>query len=207
MANLKNSGSLSQLSQATAELDALGTEVKLSLHHLEKPFVKLQSLALHGEGSGLTPEQVGKLNKYVENPFEAFANEHAGLPLLKEITQKTTRLMSEGKLQLKPEKTRKAQQLISGILNNSLESLHQKSKTASLRRRQLSESVEVAQTERELAKLREQLEALETRKKVVEGEHVVVERAISETTERIRNHKSEIEKNVLSFTSRKIRID
>ena len=207
MTSLKNSGSLSELSKATAELDALGAEVKLSLHHLEKPFVKLQSLALHGEGSGLTPEQVGKLNKYVENPFEAFTTEDAGLPLLKEIAQKTVRLMSEGKLQLKPEKTRKAQQLISEILSNSLESLHQKSKSASLRRRQLSESVEVAQTERELAKFREKLEAVEMKKKIAEGEHVTVERAISETTERIRNHKSEIEKNVLSFMNKKIRIN
>lgn len=207
MAMLRNSGTLSQLSRVNADLNALRVEVKHALHHLEKPFVKLQSLALHGEGSGLTPEQVDRLNHYVEDPFEAFSVEESGLRGLKQILEKTEQLMSNDKLHLKSDKARKAQQLVTQILNgDSLLSLHEKSRTMTVRRKQLSTSAEVTEAERMLSELKEQLEALETRMKVVEGEEVSTQRELGDTAERIRGHKSEIEKNVSSFLSKEIRI-
>ncbi len=207
MAMLRNSGTLSQLSRVNADLNALRVEVKHALHHLEKPFVKLQSLALHGEGSGLTPEQVDRLNHYVEDPFEAFSVEESGLRGLKQILEKTEQLMSNDKLHLKSDKARKAQQLVTQILNgDSLLSLHERSRTMTARRKQLSTSAEVTEAERMLSELKEQLEALETRMKVVEGEEVSIQRELGDTAERIRGHKSEIEKNVSSFLSKEIRI-
>jgi hypothetical protein len=208
MADLKNKGSLGQLGQASTEIDALSSEVRHSLQHLQKPFVKLQSLATHGEGSGLTPEELNKLNQYVEDSFKAFATEEPNHPLLRQILQKLNRSMSEGKLKLKPEKTRKAEQVIESILNkNSLADLHQRSVNVMMRRKQLSISTEVAETEKELTKLRGQLEAQEKRKKIVEGELITLEKAHNETTEKIRNNKAGIEKNVFEFMSKKIRVE
>ena len=207
MASLKNKGTLSLLNQMNMEIDALSAEIKHSLQHLQKPFIKLQSLALHGEGSGLTPEEINRLGKYIEDPFDAFATEEVGYPLLKQILEKMRQAISEDKLKLKPEKTRKAEQVLESILNqNSLASLHQKSADVSMRRKQLSSSIEVAEIEKDLSKLREQVEALERRKRIVEGEQITRERAYSETVEKIRNHKTEIEKNVFNFMNKKIRV-
>ena len=208
MADLRSKGSLSQLSQTDAEISALSAEVKQSLQHLQKPFIKLQSLATRGEGSGLTPEETSKLSQYVEDPFAAFATEDPNHPLLRQILQKLGRAMPEDKLKLKPEKTRKAEQLVESILNqNSLASLHQKSMNVMARRKQLSASAEVAETEKELSKLREQRDAQERRKKVVEGEQVMLERTMTETVEKIRNHKNEIEKKVFESMNKKVHIE
>ncbi len=208
MTDLKSKGSMSQLNQVGTEIEALSMEVKHGLHHLQKPFIKLQSLTLHGGGSGLTPEELSKLNQYLENPFEAFATEKTGYPLLKNVLQKLDRAMSEGKLKLKPDKMRKAEQAIDNILNkNSLASLHQKCAGAVMQRKQLSTSTEVAKTKSDLSKLQEHIENLERRKGVVESEENAVNRAYSETLEKIRNHKTTIEKNVFGFMDKRIRIE
>jgi hypothetical protein len=208
MVGLRSKGSLSQLNQADQEISALSVEVKQSLQHLQKPFIKLQSLATRGEGSGLTPEETSKLSQYVEDPFAAFANEEPNHPLLRQILQKLGRAMSEDKLKLKPEKTRKAEQLVESVLDqNSLVGIHQKSMNVMARRKQLSASAEVAETEKELSKLREQLDAQARRKKVVEGEQVMLERTVTETVERIRNHKVEIEKKVFESMNKKVHIE
>lgn len=206
--DLKNKGGVGQLSLIDMEIEALSMEVKHGLQHLQKPFIKLQSLTLHGGGSGLTPEEVKKLNQYLENPFEAFAAEESGYPLLKQILQKLDRGMSEGKLKLKPDKTRKAKQAIENILNkNSLDALHQKCVDAMTRKSQLSTSSEVAETKSDLNKLQEHLENLERRCKSVGSEENTVEQVHSETLEKIRTHKSQIEKNIFSFMGRKVRVE
>jgi chromosome segregation ATPase len=182
--------------------------VKHSLQHLQKPFIKLQSLTVHGGGSGLTPEELNKLNQYLEKPFEALATEEAGYPLLKQILQKLARSMAEGKLKLKPDKMRKAEQAIENVLNkNSLATLHQKCLEVTMRKSQLSTSAEVAETKGDLSKLQEHMEKLERRKGNVKSEENATERACNETLEKIRNHKSQIEKNIFSFMGRRVRIE
>jgi len=207
MVDLKDKGGISQLDQANMQIEALSSEVKHSLRHLQKPFVKLQSLTLHGEGSGLTPEEVQKLNQYLENPFEALATEGDGYPLLRQILQKLARLMSEGKLKLKPDKMRKAEQTIESMNKNSLENIHKKCVDALVRRSRLSASAELAETKGDLSKLQEHIENLERRKNGVETEENLIERGCNETSEKIRNHKNQIEKNVLSFMGKRIRIE
>lgn len=205
---LKARGSLGQLSQVSGEIEALSAEVKQRLQHLQKPFVKLRSLALHGEGSGLTPDELNKLNQYAGNPFDALASEESGHPLLSQILQKLSRLMSEDKLKLKPEKTRKAAQVVESILNhNSLAELHQRSVNAITRRNQLSNSAEVAETEKGLSKLRQQLEELERRRRIIEGEQTSIERAYNETGEKIKNHRTGIEKNIFAATGKRIHVE
>lgn len=204
---LRSKGELSQLTQMGAEIGALNVEVKHQLQHIQKPFVKLQSLATHGEGSGLTPEELSKLNQYVTDPFEAFATEQPGHPLLKQILRKLDRAMSEDKLKLKAEKVRKAEQVIECILEkDALTALHQKSVTATARRKQLASSSEVAETELALSRLKGQLDELERKKRILDGELNALNRSTAETSERIKSHKSEIEKNVFSFAAKRIHI-
>jgi hypothetical protein len=207
MADLKSKGNMSQLSHASAEIEALSSEVKQSLQHLQKPFIKLQALSLHGGGSGLTLDELGKLNEYLENPFSALATEEAGYPCLKEILQKLDRSMSD-KLKLKPEKERKARQAIDNILRkDSLAGLYEKCTKVSTLRNQLSTSAEVTETQQGLSKLQERLDNLCRRKGIVESEENVLERAQSELTEKMRHHKSEIERNILSFMNRRVHIE
>ena len=208
MADFKSKGSMSQLDQASMEMDALNNEVKHNLQHLQKPFVKLQALTLHGGGSGLTPEELKKLDQYLDNLFEAFATEETDYPFLRQILQKLSRSMLEGKLTLKPDKKRKAEQAIDNITNkNSLASLHQRCVNVALQRSQLSTSAEVEETKRGLLRLQEHLEGLERRRGIVESDENAVSRTISETFKKIQNHKAAIEKNVFDFMGRKIRIE
>ncbi|MFZ0965225.1 MAG: hypothetical protein WAN82_01170, partial [Candidatus Bathyarchaeia archaeon] len=208
MADLKRKGVMSQLTQINMETKKLSVEVKRNLRHLRKPFIKFQSLTLRSGGSGLTPEEFNKLNQYAENPFEAFAREEADYPLLRQILQKLDRSMSEGKLKLKSDRKRKAEQAIENILNkNSLESLHQKCVEAATLKRQLSTSAELTETESDLSRLQEFLEKLERRRNSVESEEHTIERVHNETLEKIRNLKDQIEKNIFGFMDRRVRIE
>ncbi|MEM3700724.1 MAG: hypothetical protein QXL57_07675 [Candidatus Bathyarchaeia archaeon] len=208
MAELKSKGGISQLSQLDLEIEALNSELKRDLQHLQKPFIKLQSLALHGEESGLTPEEVNKLNQYLENPMEAFSTEEAGYPLLRQILQKLAQAMAGGKLKLKPDKMRKAEQAINNILNkNSLMDLHQKCMDIVLQKRQLSASAEVAETRSGLVKLQENLDRLEQKKRALESEESVLEQTINAAMEKIQSHKNQIEKNILDFAGKKVHIE
>jgi chromosome segregation ATPase len=208
MTDLKSKGGISQLNQIAMDIETLSMEVKHSLQHLQKPFIKLQSLTVHGGGSGLTPEELNKLDQYLEKPFEALATEEANYPLLRQILQKLARSIADEKLKLKPYKMRKAEQAIENVLNkNSLESLHQKCVDVITRKRQLSTSAEVAETKSDLSKLQQLLEKLERRRNSVESEESATERAYNETLERIRNHKNQIEKNIFGFMGRRVRIE
>ncbi len=207
MADLKSKGGISQLDQIDIEIEDLTSEVKHALRHLQKPFIKLQSLSLRGGGSGLTPDEFNKLNQYLQSPLEALATEANSYPLLKEILHKTERLMIEGKLQLKPDKLRKAEQAIRSITNNSLENLHKKCVDVLKRRNQLSVSAEVAETKSRLQKLSEHLEDLERKRNVAESELKALERAHNETLEKIHNNKRLIEKDVFNFMGKKIHVE
>ena len=208
MADLRTRGSIGQLHQTGTEIDSLSVEVKHSLQHLQKPFVKLQSLATHGTGSGLTPEELGKLYQYVENPFQAFSTEAPGHPLLRQILLKLDRSISEGKLKLKPEKIRKAEQTIDSIVNrNILADLHQKSRNAMTRKTELSTSEEVTVMQQNLSKIQTNVEELTRKRAVVETEEASIKRSQEEASERMRNYKTEIEKNILNSLNRTVKIE
>jgi len=208
MTELRSRGSIGQLHQTGTEIDSLSMDVKHSLQHLQKPFIKLQSLATHGGGSGLTPEELGKLYQYLENPFEAFSTEAPGHPLLRQILLKLDRSISEGKLKLKPEKIRKAEQTIDSIVNrNSLADLHQKSRDAMARKTQLSTSEEVTVMQENLSKIQAHVGDLARKRGVVETEEASIKRAREETSEKIHSHKAEIEKNIFSFLNKTVRIE
>lgn len=206
--SLRNRESMSQLNQTTREIKELSAKVKHSLRRLRKPFIKLRSLATRGGGSGLTPEELERLNKYSETPFEALATEETGYPLLRRILRKLDRAMSEGKLKLKADRKRKAERDINEILNkNSLNALHQTCKNTLVRKRKLSTSTEIRETEEALIRLQEELKGLERRKELVESRENAIGRTLKETRENIRNHRKEIEKNILDFTRKSVKIE
>lgn len=206
-ADLKTMGEIGQLSQTGNEIETLTSEAKHRLQYLQKPFIKLQALATHGSGSGLTPEEYTKLGQYLENPFEALSTEETGYPLLKQILEKLRRNIVEDKLKLKPEKARKAEQTINNIINSdSLATLYKQCKDAMTRKTQLSKSEAVAATQKDLTKLCEHSENLARKRGVLETEEITTSRNCQEIAEKIRNVKREIEKNVLSFMDRKITV-
>ncbi|MDH5771125.1 MAG: hypothetical protein OEZ25_07560 [Candidatus Bathyarchaeota archaeon] len=205
MKDLKNRQSLSQLKQISMEIEKLRKKVKRNLRHLRKPFIKFRRLVFRK--GGLTPEESKKLNHYIEDPFEAFAAEQAGYPHLTEILRKISRSMSDGKLKLKRERKRKAEQDIDTILNaGSLDALHQKCREATVHKKQLSTSAETAKIKRSILKLQEELKKLKRRKKWVESEENTIERNLNETMEQIHNQKKEIERNIFDFMNRKTQI-
>jgi len=208
ISDLRSKGNMGKLDQTSTEIETLSVEVKHSLQHLQKPFVKLQSLATHGGGSGLTPEELNKLDQYIQSPFEALATETSGTPLLKEMLKKLGRSISEGKLKLKPEKIRKAEQAIDNITNkDTLVALHQKSQEATMRKTQLSTSTEIEATRQNLSKLHEHLEHLGRKKGIAESEREALQRKRDETVKTIRTDKSQIEKNIMDFLSRKVHVE
>ena len=71
----------------------------------------MQALATGGGGGGITPDELNKINQYLEKPFETLVSEKPGYPLLKEILQKLEVLLAEDKLKLKPDKARKANRI------------------------------------------------------------------------------------------------
>jgi hypothetical protein len=204
----RNRQSISQLNQTTREIKELRAKVKHTLRHLRKPFIKLQSLTTRGGGSNLTPKELERLSKYSETPFDALATEETNYPLLRRILRKLNRAMSEGKLKLKADRKRKAERDINEILNkNSMNTLHQKCKSALMRKRKLSTSTELKETEEALIRLQKKLDGAETRKELVESREKAIERTLREARGNIRNHRKEIEKNILDFTGKSVKIE
>lgn len=204
---LRNVGNMGRLGQVEKEIEVLSTELKQSLQPLYKPFVKLISLATHGEGSGLTPEEISRLNQYLANPFNTFVTEEPDYPIFRSILQKLFSRMLEGKLQLKPEKMRKVKQVVEDItVRNSLSSLYKKSKEANLRSKELLSSPDVMETQEKLSRLLAKLKELERRKTLFENEQSLQERTHKEMLGKIHNQKSEVERRVLAFMNKKIQI-
>jgi len=206
-AELQRAGPIDQLFLVEAEMDTLNNELKHALRHLQKPFIKMQALALQGGGAGLTPDERNMLDLYLEKPFKALATEEDGYPLLKQILQKLTRLMSEDKLKLKSDKARKAERDIAGILEReSLANLRKRCAEVAARERQILNSAKMEEIKISLSEYQEQTKQLKARKASVEAHEAVKERAYNETLNRIDSYKRAIEKNVHSSLGIKVQI-
>jgi len=177
------------------------------LRRLQKPFIKLQALAMQGGGAGLTPDERNLLDLYLEKPFKALSAEEAGYPLLKQILQKLARLMSEDKLKLKSDKARKAEQTLNGILKrDSLASLYKRCAEVAARERLILNSAKMEEIKISLSEYQEQTKQLKARKASVEAHEAVKERAYNETLDKIVSHKRAIEKNVYSSLGKRVQI-
>ena len=206
-AALKTEGPIDQLRLVETEAETLNNELKHELRHLQKPFIKMQALALQGGGAGLTPDELNKLSQYLEKPFEALATEEAGCPLLKQILQKLARLMGEDKLKLKADKARKAEQSVDDILKrDSLASIHKRCVDATTKKRLLLTSKKLEEIKRSLSLFQGQIEQLKARKASVEAHEAVKENAHNEVLDKIHNHKKAIEKNIDNSIGKKVQI-
>ena len=204
---LETKGPIDQLNAVEAEKEVVNNELKHELRHLQKPFIKVQALATSGGGAGLTPDELKKLNDYMETPIEALAAEEPGYPALRQILEKLTRLMNEDKLKLKDDKARKAVQSIDEILKrNSLTILQARSADVVSRRSQLLASSRMDEIKRDLAVCQDQLKQLTARRTSMETHETVKAHDETDIQEKIRTDKRTIEKNVSSFLGKKIEI-
>jgi len=185
----------------------LSSELKHELRHMQKPFIKVQALATQGGGAGLTPDELKKLNEYMDNPLEAIASEAHAYPILKEILQKLGNLIETDKLKLKADKARKATQSINEILNkNSLGEFQDKSIEVFRQWNELLASSRMDEIKRDISLFEGQLKQLTARKTSIQTHESVKEHAETDIQERIRIYKRTIEKNVFSSLGKKIEL-
>ena len=207
IADLKSKGPIDQLNQVTVETDTLNNELKNTLRHLQKPFIKMQALATSGGGGGITPDELHKLNEYLEMPFEALVKEDTGYPLLKQVLEKLANLLREDTLKLKPDKARKAEQTLNEILkNDALLDLQVKSARLAAEKAQLLASEKMDETKRSIIVFQEQVEHLKARKTGADAHEAVKEHSYNDMLEQIKNHKRAIEKNAYAALNKKVQI-
>jgi hypothetical protein len=206
-AKLKDEGPVDQLFLVESEIEKINKELKHALRHLQKPFKKMQALALYRGGAGLAPDERDKLDQYLHKPFKALATEKAGYPLLKQILRKMLRLMDEGKLKLKSDKKRKAEEDATGILErDSLGKLYRRCTEVATRERQILNSEKMEETKRSLSTFQEQAQQLKAKLARIEAHEAVKNRAYDEVVSRISSHKRTIEKNVYTSLDQKVQI-
>lgn len=204
---LKTKGPIDKLNLVNTEIDTLTAELKHSLRHLQKPFIKMQALATSGGGAGVTPDELQKVSQYLENPFEALTSEKNGFPLLEEILQKLELLIEEDKLKLKEDKARKAQQSINEILKqNSLAKLQLRCAEMANIKHHLLESSKMDEIKQNISVFEGQVELLKARKTSIETHEAVKENSYTETVDKISNMKRTIERNILNSINKKVQI-
>jgi len=204
---LKTKGPIDALNAVNNEICVLTNELRNTLRHLQKPFIKMQALATSGGGGGVTPDELSRINLYLENPFDALVTEKDGYPEFREILEKLQRFLTEDKLKLKEEKGRKAEQSINEILtNNSLCQIQDRSIDLAKSRDQLLASPVMEETRRNLSVCQLQLDQLKTRKTNIEAHEAVKESAYKESVDKISSLKRTIEKNIFSSTEIKVQI-
>jgi hypothetical protein len=204
---LRSKGPIDKLNMVNCEIESLSNELKHEIRHLQKPFIKMQALATGGGGGGITPDELNKINHYLEKPFEALVSEKPGYPLLKEILQKLEELLAEDKLKLKPDKARKASESVAGILHkDSLVKLQLRSTEMATNKDQLLASAKMDEINQSIMQFQEQVNLLKARKTSVETHETVKENAYKETGDKISSLKRTIEKNVYNSVEKKIQI-
>jgi chromosome segregation ATPase len=204
---LTTKGPIDKLNMVNAEIDTLTNEVKHSLRYLQKPFIKMQALATMGGGAGITPDELNKMNQYLEKPFDALTSEKNGYPVLEEILQKLELLIEEDKLKLKQEKARKAQQSINEILKQaSLAKLQLRCMEMAINKEQLLASSKMDEIKQSILVFQGQVDLLKARKTSIETHEAVKENAYNEAIVKINNMKRTIEKNILNSINIKVQI-
>ena len=195
-----------ELGQINEKIEELKEKVKHSLRHLQKPFLKFQSL-VQSPSYSLFLDETKKLNDYLSNPFEALATEDEEYPMLKRILQKMDDAIAQGKLKLKKSRLRKAKDQTHNILHkNTLLSLHQSCKEALSKKQQLLASGIITKSRNELAQLQKNLRDLQKRKELLDSRGAVLKRKIKEDIKKIEDQKKELEKIVLELTNKNVQV-
>jgi len=203
---LQNRGEASELVQVNQKIEELDGKVKHGLRHLQKPLIKLRSLAQSGQ-IAIPLEEAKKLDEYLSNPFIAFATEDDGYPLLKSILRKLDEVSSQGKLKLKMSRLRKAQEQINATLHkDNLIALQQSCKETFSHRQQLLASEAIATFQKETEQGQENLREMQKQKNLVDSRDAFLETEQKKTHEKIENQKTELEKLILKLSNKNVRI-
>jgi len=206
ISSLQSKGEASELVQVDQKIEELDGKVKHSLRHLQKPLIKLRSLAQSGQVA-IPLEEARKLDEYLSNPFTAFATEDDGYPLLKNILRKLDEVSSQGKLKLKMSRLRKAQEQIDAALHkDNLVSLQQSCKEALSRRQQLLASEAIATFQKEAEQVQENLRETQKQKNLADSRNAFLETEQKKTLEKIKNQKTELEKLILKLFNRNVHL-
>jgi hypothetical protein len=204
---LKTAGPIDQLNLVSGEIDVLSNDLKTSFRHMQKPFIKMQALATSGGGGGITPDELKMISLYLDNPFEALVTEETGYPALREVLEKLAVMLKEDKLKIKADKSRKAEQSITEILNkNMLSEVQQKCKALSAQKAQILASAHMDEIRRNLSVFQEQTDQLKARKTSVEAHEAVKTMQYRALQDEISNIKRAIERNISTALTKKVQI-
>ncbi len=204
---LKTAGPIDQLNLVNNEIDALSNDLKNTLRHLQKPFIKMQAMATSGGGGGITPDELRMISLYLDKPFEALASEENGYPTLKQILEKLSDMLKEDKLKLKPDKARKAEQSVTDFLDkNLLGEMQEKSKSLTAKKEQLLASARMDEIKRNISVYEDQADQLKAKKTSVEAHEAVKNREYQDLQTEISNRKRAIERNISAAFTKSIQI-
>jgi predicted RNase H-like nuclease (RuvC/YqgF family) len=194
---------LEKLDQRTEELRA---EVKHHLRHLQKPFYKLQSLSRSGEVA-VPPDDIRKLEEYLSDPLIALAAEGNGYPTLRSILTKLDSTITQGKLKLKTQRLRKAQDQITAVVGkNLLDPLQKSGQEALAQRKQLLSSETTRTLQSELLHLQRQLETLQKEYEIITAKNKALKNDQLKLKERTEHLRKELEDEVLQLTHKNVHV-
>ena len=203
---VRSKGEFHELTKLDQEIDELRAEVKHNLRYLQKPFYKLQSLSRSGEVA-VPPDEIRKLEEYLEDPLTALAAEDSGYPTLKSILKKLDSTMAQGKLKLKATRLRKAQDQTDVVLSkNSLDQLQKNGGEALAQRRQLLSSETTRILQSELMQLQEQLEMLQKEYEFATARSKALKSDQAKLKERTEYLRKELEGKISQLTRKNVQI-
>lgn len=197
---------VSELAQTNRKIEELKEELRHNFRHLQKPFLKFQTLA-RGPGYPLPPDEMKKLDEYLTRPFETFATEDDGYPLLKKLLRRMDDAMTKGKLKLKSTRLKKAQAQINSILHkDTLGSLHRSCKDAFYDKQRLSTSKAMTTFRKESTQLQRELEELRKQKELVDSRVVIMDNEHKGVLEKIETQKKELENTIFELTGKEVHV-
>ncbi len=203
---IRSKDEIDELEQVNSKIKELEKEVKHNLRHLQKPFLKFESL-VRGSSYSLFLDETKKLHEYLSNPFMALATEDEGYPLLKGILRKMKDAIIDGKMKLKSSRLRKAQQKISEILQKgTLTSLHENCKETFSKKQQLLTSEVMTTFQHKLTQFQRDLKELEKRKKLMDSRKAVLESECQKIMDKIETQKRELQKTIRELTDKNVRV-
>ncbi len=195
-----------ELAQINERIKELKGKVKREFRHLQKPFLKFQTI-VNNPGYSLLPEETSKLDEYLKNPFEALATENEGYPILRSILKKIDVALDSERLKLKSSRLRKAKDQIDGILNKaSLQSLYQNCSEAFDKKTELSTSRTISKTRDKKADLQNSLKDLQTRKRLLEVRDARFEKKHREARTKVNKQKRALEEIVSDLSDKNVHI-
>lgn len=203
---LQSSQEMTSLQEVGKQREELEKRIQHELRHLQKPFIKLQSLARNAEIS-LLPDENQKLDEYIQNPFDALASEEENYPILKRILGQLNNAINQKKLKLKASRLRKAQEQINDLLTkNTLSTLQKNCIQTIQQKQQLLTSHNMATFQEEIQKLEKDLTEKRKQKELMETSKARLKQERGENREKTEQQKKNLEETVSNIFNRKIAI-